>query len=805
MAKITTQEIEVGGKTLYLEYGRFAEQANSAIVARLGDTMVLVTVVAAPLKAELDYFPLTVDYMLKMYAGGRIKGSRWVKREGRPTDEEILTCRLIDRSIRPLFPKTYKKDVQVIATVLSVDGENDPAVLAMTAASAAIATSDIPWAGPVGSLRIGARDGNFLANPTDSELKDSDLDLVLTATKEKIFMIEAGAQQVSENTVLESLAFALKEAGKIIKGIEALVKKVGKTKEKFDETEDVELASLIEKKFGEQILDYAKANASKEGASDNSELKNAIIAEVGEAKAASVGSSLEKVLRKVVRKQILSGTRLDGRKQDQIRDLTCEVGILPRTHGSAMFKRGQTQVLSVATLGAPNLSQLLETAEGEETKRYIHHYSMPPFSSGETGRVGAPSRREIGHGALAERALMPVIPPAPEFPYTIQIVSEVMSSNGSTSMASTCGSTLSLMDAGVPIVAPVSGIAMGLIIEPFDSAQGKDGNKIAILSDIMGIEDGMGDMDFKVTGTEKGVTAIQLDVKTPELTLEILKKALDQAKKGRMFILEAMSKALPSARPGVSTYAPKIVQTKVPVEKIGEIIGPGGKIIKKIMAETGAQIDVEDDGSVTISGMEQESIERAKSTVEGIVKEVQPGEIYEGEVVRIQPFGAFVNILPGKDGLVHVSDMSEGFVQDPNDVVKEGDKVKVRVREVDNLGRINLSMRMDPATDKPREERGGGERRFDSPRRSFGEAGRRDDRGPRRYSPRSRFSESGGGGDRARGPRRDDSPRSGYSDRRGGRDSGRGPRREGGLARRSESTGGPHFPASRFMPSKKRF
>ena len=779
--KIITQEIKVGGKTLTLEHGRFAEQANSAIVARQGDTMVLVTVVAAPLKMELDYFPLTVDYTMRLYAGGRIKGSRWVKRDGRPTDEEILTCRLIDRSIRPLFPKTYKKDVQLIATVLSVDGENDPGVLAMIAASAALATSSIPWRGPVGSLKVGTSGETFIANPLQSELETSDLDLVLTTNKENIFMIEAGANQVPEKRLLEALDFGQKEAQKIIKGIEELSKKIGVQKVAFDDKEDEELANLIDKKFGDKILEFAKNNASHEGGSNASELKQAIAEEVGVEKANTVGPAFEKVMRKQVRKQMLSGVRLDGRKHDQIRELTAEVGLLPRTHGSAIFRRGQTQVLSVATLGAPNLSQLLESAEGEESKRYMHHYNFPPYSTGETGRFGQPGRREIGHGALAERALMPVLPTEADFPYTILVVSEVMSSNGSTSMASTCGSTLSLMDAGVPITAPVSGIAMGLIIE---------GGKVAILSDIMGIEDGMGDMDFKVTGTEAGVTAIQLDVKTPDLTLEILTQALEQAKKGRLFILETMKKALPNAREAVSTYAPKIVQTKVPVEKIGEIIGPGGKIIKRIMADTGAQIDVEDDGSVIVSGLDQEAVERAKNTIEGIVKEVQPGEIYDGEVARIQPFGAFVNILPGKDGLVHVSDMAEDFVKDPNDIVKVGDIVKVRVREVDNLGRINLSMRMDPSTDKPKEDRGDrgrgqeGGGRFEGP-----------DRGPRRFGP-SRF----GGGDRDRGSRRDDAPRSSYAGSRGG-----GGRREGSARRSEGQGGGPHFPASRFMPSKKRF
>lgn len=780
--KIITQEIEVGGKTLTLEHGRFAEQASSAILARMGDTMVLATVVAATSKIEVDYFPLTVDYTMRLYAGGRIKGSRWVKRDGRPTDEEILTCRLIDRSIRPLFPKTYKKDVQVIAMVLSVDGENDPATLAMTATSAALATSNIPWKGPVGSLKVGTNDAGFVANPLQSELQASSLDLILTTNKENIFMIEAGASQVPEEKILEAIEFGQKEAQKIIAGIEELTKKVGVEKEVYEDKEDEELISLIDKKFGEQILEFAKNNASKEGGSNASELKQAIAQEVGEEKAKNLGAAFEKVMRKQVRKQVLSGTRLDGRKHDQIREISAEVGLLPRTHGSAVFKRGQTQVLSVTTLGSPSLSQLLETAEGEENKRYIHHYNFPPYSTGETGRYGQPGRREIGHGALAERALMPVLPSGSDFPYTIQVVSEVMSSNGSTSMASTCGSTLSLMDAGVPITAPVSGIAMGLIIEDKD---------VAILSDIMGIEDGTGDMDFKVTGTDVGVTAIQLDVKTPLLTLEILNKALSQARVGRLFILEKMLSVVDKSRTDVSEYAPKIIVVKIPVEKIGEVIGPGGRVIKKIMAETGSQIDMEDDGSVTISGVSKDSVDRAREIVEGMTRDVQAGEEYKGIVRRIQPFGAFVEILPGKDGLVHVSDMAEDFVQDPNDVVKVGDEVTVWVNEVDELKRINLRMTPERKEKGSRDNGGSSERREgSSPPRSFGDS---DSRGGR--APRS-FSEGGFSRSSSR-PRRDDRSPS-FSDRRSSSSDGRG--RSSG-----SGEGGPHFPTSRFLPGKKRF
>lgn len=739
--KKVIQDIELGGKTLQLEYNRYAKQADASVIARYGDTIVLVTIVAAPLKQELDYFPLTVEYVQRLYAGGRIKGSRWVKREGKPSDEDILSARLIDRSIRPLFPKEYKKDVQVVATVLSVDLENDPAILAAVGASAALAVSKIPWNGPVGTLRVGMKDDSFFANPTTAEMEFSDLDLIVTSTKEAIFMIEAGARQVPEEKILKALEFGQKEAQKIIEGIEELKTKVGAQKEPVEKVDDKKIADSILKKFGDELDQYIKDNATKEGGGGSSELKKAVIEMFPEEKPAFIAAAFDKAVRQRVRQIILSGKRLDGRRNDEIRPILGEVGILPRTHGSAVFTRGQTQALTVTTLGSPSLGQLIESAEGEEEKRYIHHYSMPPYATGETGRMGAPSRREIGHGALAERALLSVIPLEDKFPYTIQVVSEVLSSNGSTSMASTCGSTMSLMDAGVPLLAPVSGIAMGLVIE------GKD---VVILSDIMGIEDGSGDMDFKVAGSRDGVTAIQLDVKTPYLTLAILERALGQAREGRIFILEKMLEVIPEYRAKLSEYAPKIVMVKIPQEKIGEIIGPGGKTIRKIMADTGANIDVEDDGSVTISGINQEAVDSARKLVEGMTKEVQPGEIYEGEVKRIQPFGAFVGVLPGKDGLVHVSDMSEEFVKDPEDVVKVGDKVTVKVKEIDDLGRINLTMRLDDEiTERPRRQ----------------------------------IRERREGGFRREGR---------------GRDEGR--KHESGR----EGRGGPHFPASRFVP-KKRF
>lgn len=736
--------IELGGRKLTLQTGVLAGQASGAVLVSYGETVVLATVVSAPLKQDLGYFPLSVEYQERLYAGGRIKGSRWVKREGRPSDDEILSGRLIDRSIRPLFPKTYKREVQVMLTVLSVDMQNDPTIVAAIGASAAIAVSEIPWKEPVVTLRVGKKDGTYFVNPQVSELPFSEMDLVVSTTAKSVLMIEAGANQISEEDILGGIEFAQKEAKKVFDLISDLEKEAGKKKEAVPADKiTTEIKTKVKKALGTKAEEILKQMATHEGGSENlDQVRSAIIAELSEEKPDVIAGAFEKVLKEEARKITLKGKRVDGRKFGEIRKLTSEVGILPRTHGSAIFQRGQTQVLTVATLGAPSLGQLIESAEGEESKHYMHHYSMPPFSTGEAGRVGSPNRREIGHGALAERALFPVIPTESVFPYTIRLVSEVMSSNGSTSMASTCGSTLALMDAGVPITAPVSGIAMGLVIE---------GKEHAVLTDINGMEDYLvGDMDFKVTGTEKGITALQMDVKTLDLTLPILKEALAQAKKGRAEVLESIIKTLASSRSKVSAFAPKIKVVKVPVEKIGEVIGPGGKMIKKIVAETGAEVEVEDDGSVNISGIDEAKVDLAVSMVESLVKEVKAGEIYEGEVKRIQPFGAFIEILPGKDGMVHVSDMGEGFVNDPNEVVKIGQKVQVRVKEIDDLGRINLSMRMDPSTDKPKEDRGPRrEGSFGSNRGGFSGGSRRDfSRAPRReYPPRPRF-----GGERSSGP-----------------------------------------------------
>ncbi len=688
--KIISKSAEIGGKNLTLEVGRLAGQATGAVTARYGDTIVLATVVAAKPREDLDYFPLFVEYIERLYAGGRIKGSRWVKREGRPTDEATLTARLIDRSIRPLFPEGYRNETQMIITVLSVDAENDADIPAICAASAALAISDIPWNGPVGGVRLGFvpknGEGSFVVNPTYQDLEYSQLDLVVSATNKAVIMLEGGAKEISEKTLLQGIEQAQKEVKKVISLIESLAKEVGKKKRPFEvKNIDAILIKKIEKELGKKLEDLVETMAAKEGTGEMlDEIHEALQEKYPEEKKDTIVKIVDKLIKKTIRANILEkNKRPDGRKSTEIRPIDIEVGLLPRTHGSAMFKRGNTQALTVTTLGSPSLEQLIENMEGEETKRYIHHYHMPPFSVGEVGRVGSPSRREIGHGALAERALEVVIPTKDKFPYTILVVSEIMSSNGSTSMASVCGSTLSLMDAGVPIKALVSGIAMGMVSE---------GGKQMILSDIIGLEDFNGDMDFKVTGTKDGLTAIQMDVKKTDLAISTIEKILAQAKDGRAFILEKMMAVLPASRAQVCKFAPKIEVVHVPVEKIGEVIGPGGKIIRKIISETGAAVDVEDDGSVNISSPDQEVVNRAVEWVKNLVREVKAGEVFEGTVKRIQPFGAFVEVLPGKDGLVHVSRMSKDFVKDPSDVVTVGQKVKVRVTEIDDQGRIALSM-----------------------------------------------------------------------------------------------------------------
>ncbi len=746
--KSVEKSIDLGGKTLTLSTGKLAGQADRAILAQYGDTIVLATVVSSPLSEDKGYFPLSVEYQERLYAGGKIKGSRWVKREGRPTDQEILNGRIIDRSIRPLFPESYKNEVQVIVSVLQVDMENDPVIAGANAVSAALASSDIPWSGPITVLNVGTNSEGFVLNPKNSEEDESSMSLIVSQTTDAIVMIEAGAKEVSEDQIVKGIEFASKESEKLIKFINDFASEVGFKKEAVEaKTYDKDLEQEIKKLVGDKISGIAKALATKEkGASDKYDaILDAVVVAVGEENAKEAVTIFDKLFKSTIREIILGGSRPDGRKHDEIRKLSSEVGLFKRTHGSALFTRGQTQALTIATLGAPSLGQLLESAEGEEEVHYIHHYSMPPYSTGETGKFGFQSRREIGHGYLATRALLPVIPTQAEFPYTIRLVSELVSSNGSTSMASTCGSTLSLMDAGVPIKAPVGGIAMGLVI--------KNDKEYAILSDICGLEDGNGDMDFKVAGTESGVTAMQMDVKTLNLTLPILKKALTQAKEGRAFILSSMIKTIDKPRVQVSLFAPKIKTTKIDVTKIGELIGPSGKNIKKIIAESGAEVDVEDDGTVNISAIEESAVQKALTMVEQITKEVMAGEVYEGTVKRIESFGAFIEILPGKEGMVHVSDMATEYVGNPNEKVKLGDKVQVRVKEIDNLGRINLSMILDPGMERPKTNGRDVERKF-----------------------------------------------SAHTQRSGGRE------QRMGMGRRSvpndRARSGPHFPTSRLIPEK---
>ncbi len=748
--KIVTKSIELAGRTLTLEVGRYAQQATAAVVARYGDAVVLATVVTRAEETKLDYFPLSIEYQERLYAGGRIKGSRWVKREGRPTDAEILSGRLIDRSIRPLFSQDYKHDVQIMVMVLSVDTENDTDVLGVIAASSAIAISPIPWDGPVSAVRMGLEDGKLIVNPANGNRQDTELDLVVTSTDKLIPMIEAGAKEVPEDKILEALSTGFEANQQVIKLINELVAEVGKDKLPLPQTGlNPQLKNQVEKAAQEQIDEFVTKYAQAEGGGELAFIKMAVSESFPEEQRAQVREIIEHLLHATVRKKILTKKqRPDGRKLDEIRPIEVEVGVLPRVHGSAIFKRGQTQALTVTTLGSPSLSQSLESAEGEETKRYMHHYNFPPFSTGETGRVGSPGRREIGHGALAERALTPVIPAELDFPYAIRVVSEIMSSNGSTSMASTCGSTLSLMDAGVPIKSPVAGISIGLVT-PDSYPQKTD--EYLLMTDIIGLEDHHTDMDFKVAGTKDGITAIQLDVKVPGLTLEICKDALSQARDARMKILDIMLKAIPAPRPQLSQYAPKITSTQIPVEKIGELIGPGGKIIKKLMADTLTTVDVNDEGMVFISGPDEDGVKRAVAFVEGLAHEVKAGEEYDGIVARIQPFGAFVNILPGKDGLVHVSRMSTGFVGDPNEIVHEGQTVHVRVTEIDDQNRIALTM-LTPEEEAAKKEGGNnGDRPRSVGSRPGGFAPNSQPAGGGFFRPAHRNDRHGGS---SRGPRR---------------------------------------------------
>lgn len=703
MSDLKTSTITLGNQVIELQTGLLAAQSSGAVTARCGDTIVLAVVTMGALQPALDYFPLVVEYREKLYAGGRIKSSRFVKREGRPSDEEILTSRLIDRSIRPLFPESFRREVQIIVTPLSIDGQNDPAILGIIATSAALSLSPIPFAGPVGSVRMGyvsaadatAENGltpeSFMVNPVDSDLKYSDLDLVVSGTNDFISMVEAGANEVSETVVLQALQTAQEAINQVIAGITDLVSQAGRDKlEVESESADQTLVDFVKEKAAD-FTPLIKAMA----AGDHSATKDivaAIVADHPEVDPKAADKVLFDLVKAEVRRNILDkGVRPDGRGLEDIRPITAEVGLLPRTHGSAFFRRGLTHALSVVTLGSPGRELLIEGMEGDSTKRYIHEYNMPPYASGETGRLGWPGRREIGHGALAERALVPVLPAELDFPYTIRVVTEIMSSNGSTSQASICASTLSLMDAGVPIKKPVAGIAMGLITD------GK--GKHVTLTDILGLEDHLGDMDFKVAGTADGVTAIQMDVKVKGITTSVLEAALEQARRGRLHILKIMSEAIAEPRQKLSQYAPRIVSFTIDPEKIGSVIGPGGKVIRQIQAETGVEIDIEDSGTVSITGTDAAGVDKARAWVESITAEAEVGKIYQGKVTRVQPFGAFVEILPGKEGLVHVSQL----VGVNAATLKPGDILEVRLYEVDSVGRLNLTMNLtgDVVVDRP--------------------------------------------------------------------------------------------------------
>ncbi len=694
-------ETVIAGRPFVVEIGKVAEQANGAALVRYGDTVVLVTATASDKPREgIDFFPLSVDFEERQYAVGKIPGG-FIKREGKPTEKAVLTSRLIDRPIRPLFPKGYRNDVQVIATVLSVDQDCTPDIVAMIGSSIALSISDIPFNGPTGSVSIGLVDGEFVVNPTAKQRETSKLHLVVSGTKDAIMMVEAGSDELPEKDMLEAILFAHEEIKKIVNFIESIVSEIGLEKQevnlfKVDAEIDKEIREYCYAKMKEAINTEDKQTRNENIDLVKEDVINTFIEKYPENEKDIIGS-MDGIIKEIVRQMIvLEGKRPDNRKLDEIRPISSEVGILPRTHGSGLFTRGQTQVLTIATLGALGDAQVLDGLGLEEYKRYMHHYNFPPYSVGETRFLRGPGRREIGHGALAERALEPVIPSEQEFPYAIRLVSEVLSSNGSTSQASVCGSTLSLLDAGVPIKAPVAGIAMGLI---------KEDDKVAILSDIQGMEDFLGDMDFKVAGTSKGITAIQMDIKINGINREILETALEQARKGRLYILNKMKEAISEPRKEMSPYAPRVLTTKVDSEKIRDIIGPGGKTINKIIEETEVKIDIEDDGSIFITANNMEQGKRAIKIIEDIVKEIEVGEIYVGKIVRIAPFGAFVEVLPGKDGLVHISQLAKERVEKVEDLFKVGDEILVKVIDIDKQGRINLSRKAAIASQEKSEDK----------------------------------------------------------------------------------------------------
>src|SRR5438477_8452808 len=755
-----------------LETGRVAGLADGAVLVTYGDSVLLATAVSSPEPREgIDFFPLTVEFEERMYAAGKIPGG-FIKREGRPGEQAILSARLTDRPIRPLFPKYYRNDVQIVNLVMSADQVNDPAMLSIIGASAALHLSTIPFQGPVAAVKMGYIDGKLVVNPTMRELYDeSELDLTVAGTADAVLMVEAGAHELPEDLILEAIMTGHRAMQPLIEAQEELRKLAGKPKQEaapppVDEALKKKLQKRLGKELEAAIFSRDKGKAGREDSTR--ELRKAVLAEFAEqgADPKVVSKILDSFEKDLVRTKILKdGKRPDGRGFKDIRPISIEVGVLPRAHGSGLFTRGQTQVMSVATLGTESDEQSIDSIGLDEPKRYIHHYNFPPFSVGEARPLRGVSRRDIGHGALAERALLAVLPPEDEFPYVIRVVSDPLSSNGSSSMASTCGSTLALLDAGVPLKASVGGVAMGLVTE-----DGTAKGKYAILSDIQGLEDALGDMDFKVTGTREGSTAIQMDIKVAGLTENILKEALAQAREGRMFILDKMDAVIAEARAEVSRFAPRITTIKINPDKIRDIIGPGGKIIRKITEETKTSIDIQDDGSVNIGSNNAENTQKAVDWIRSLTREVAAGEIYTGKVTRIMPFGAFVEIPPGKEGLVHISELANYRVPTVEDVVNIGDEVQVLVTEIDRQGRVNLSRRalLEPAEGDEAAENGEGHARNgdtgDRGRRPFNERRGREggDRG-------GRGGGYGGGRDRDRGPRREGGGGGGgYRDREGG-------------------------------------
>lgn len=679
----------IGGRELIIETGKLAKQSDGAVTVQYGGTVVLTTVVASSAPdEEKDYFPLTVDYRERTYAAGKIPGG-YFKREGRPSEKEILTSRLADRPIRPLFPKDYRNEVQIMSTVLSADGENNPDILSMIGASAALTISAIPYNTPIGAIRVGSVGGQLVMNPTYQQVEEGSLDLVIAGTDEKVIMIEAGASEVSEEEILRAILAGQKEFVSLIRIQKELKEKAGRAKAAVKKREIAEsvvqkVAAVVKDEF-EKIFDLKTKEEREEKIT---ELFERVLTQFDRTspdfKEADIGYVFDEIEKERVREIILKEKRRpDGRGFLEFREISCEVGVLPRTHGSAVFTRGQTQSLAVTTLGTKADEQMIDALEGEQSKRFMLHYNFPPFSVGEVGPNRGPGRREIGHGALAERALRGVMPGEEEFPYTVRLVSDILESNGSSSMASVCGASLALMDAGVPIKAAVGGIAIGLV------TQGKDWQ---LLTDIAGIEDHLGDMDFKTAGTQAGITALQMDLKIPGISKEILQRALQQSREARLAILHIMSQALDSPRRELSGYAPRITTLRINPAKIGEVIGPGGKVIRKIVEETGAKIEIEDDGRVLIASTDPSASEAAIARVKAIVEEPEVGKIYQGRVRKIMNFGAFCEILPGTDGLVHISEIAEGYVKSVEDHLKVGDVVSVKVISIDSEGKINLSI-----------------------------------------------------------------------------------------------------------------